>query len=121
MAHWPVNDQMIMRVLTGLWKLCARMRRRRVSDKTSDEMSDAAHAWLSTKFVGSIVGRIVGLAILHLTLQQALQFHCLLFVSQWYCSCTEMVYATVRGVILACHIRVNEAVQLTVALWSQCW
>ena len=117
MAHWPVNDQMIMRVLTGLWKRCARMLRRRVSDETSD----AAHARLSTKIVGSPVGQTVGLVILHHALQHALQFSCLLFVSWWYCSCTEIVYSVVGDVVLSCHVRVNEAVQLTVPLWSQWW
>jgi hypothetical protein len=39
MAHWPVKKSKA--VLTGLWKLCARMLRRIVSDTLSDTVSDA--------------------------------------------------------------------------------
>jgi hypothetical protein len=49
MAHWPVKKSRA--VLTGLWKLCARMPNRRVNDDLSDALSDAADAWLSTKTV----------------------------------------------------------------------
>jgi hypothetical protein len=51
MAHWPVKKSRA--VLTGLWKRCARMLRRIVNDNLSDNLSDAAHVWLSTKTVES--------------------------------------------------------------------
>ena len=44
-------------VLTGLWKRCARMRRRIVNDTPGDNPGDAAYAWLSTKFLPLAVPR----------------------------------------------------------------
>jgi hypothetical protein len=117
-AHGALACQEIAgAVLTGLWKRCARMLRRIVNDNLSGNLSDAAHAWLSTKTVGLPGGQTVGRAILH----HALQLACLLCVSQWCCSCTAMAYATVRGVVLSCHIRVNEASHMTIVLWCQRW
>src|SRR5918999_2631262 len=55
MAHWPVKKSRA--VLTGLWKLCARMRRRIVNDTPGDNPGDAAYAWLSTKFLPLAVPR----------------------------------------------------------------
>jgi hypothetical protein len=39
MAHWPVKKSKA--VLTGLWKLCARMGRRIVNDTLGDTVGDA--------------------------------------------------------------------------------
>src|SRR5918992_1018429 len=55
MAHWPVKKSKA--VLTGLWKLCARMLRRIVNDNLGDNPGDTAHAWLSTKFLPLTVPR----------------------------------------------------------------